>query len=208
MGFPNSLTGYALELSDVTSPNFVALSGPNSALLKNFGGSLVASVNGGAYAPLGGTSGYPLGVRQIVNFTTGVFASGIVSIPRDNTIPQITEGDQFLSVAITPQSATSSLLIFASLMLSPAAPNSYQAALFRDSTANAIGCIGTWGPTALEFNPITLIVVTPSVSVAPTTFRVRAGTSTANTLYFNGNGTPGMLGGSIASGITVAEFGA
>jgi len=207
MSFPNSLTGYSLELSDTTNPNFVPLSGANSALVKNFGGSLVASVNGGAYAPLGGVSGYPLGVRQIVNSYTGVFASGSVAIPRDNTIPQITEGNLFLTATITPQSATSTLVILVSLMLSPGVPNSYQAALFRDAGVNALGVQATFQASANELGPISMQVVVPSGSVAPSTFTVRAGNSTATALQLNGSAGLQIFGGTASSGITIVEFG-
>ena len=207
MGFPNNLTGYALELSDVTNPNFVPLSGANSALVKNFGGSLVASINGGAYAPLGGTSGYPLGVRQIVNSYTGVVASGSTAMPRDNTIPHITEGNLFLTVSITPQSATSTLVIFVSLMLASGVPNSYQAAVFRDAGVNALGVQASFQANANEMGPISLQLVTPSGSVAPSTFTVRAGCSTATPLQLNGTAGVQQFGGTASSGITIVEFG-
>lgn len=167
-----------------------------------------SATSSGVAFPLGVTAAgvYPGGVRQIVNSYTGAYASGTASISRAS-IPQISAGTQFLSLAITPKSATSSLLITVSMMLAPAAPNSYQVAVFRDSTAPTIGCIGTFGPTANEFTLVTLFVTTPSTSTAATTFTVRAGTSTANTLYLNGNGGL-VLGGSVSSGITIVEFGA
>jgi hypothetical protein len=51
-------------------------------------------------------------VVQIVNSQTGAMASGNTAIPDDDTIPQITEGTEFLTLAITPQSVTNKLMLF------------------------------------------------------------------------------------------------
>jgi len=45
-------------------------------------------------------------VVQVVNFSTSDHATGTTVLPYDNTIPQKTEGHQYISVSITPKSAT------------------------------------------------------------------------------------------------------
>ena len=50
-------------------------------------------------------------VLQVVNTMNGAVATGTTIIPQDNTIPQITEGTEFMTLAITPTSATSQLRI-------------------------------------------------------------------------------------------------
>ena len=57
-----------------------------------------------------------IGVTQ-----TGAVATGTTQIPSDDTIPQNTEGDEYMTLAFTPNSATSTLIIqvtiFAGLVL-------------------------------------------------------------------------------------------
>ena len=50
-------------------------------------------------------------VVQVVNTQTGAHASATGTFPNDDTIPQITEGSQFLSLAITPASTSNKLLV-------------------------------------------------------------------------------------------------
>jgi hypothetical protein len=42
-------------------------------------------------------------VIQVVHVQDGAYASGTTTIPLDNTIPQNTEGTEFMSLAITRQ---------------------------------------------------------------------------------------------------------
>ncbi len=52
-----------------------------------------------------------VGVQQVVVTQTGAVASGTTVIPYDDTIPQNTEGDEYITRSITPKSATSKLVI-------------------------------------------------------------------------------------------------
>ena len=51
------------------------------------------------------------GVVQVVNTTTGAVATGTTTMPQDDTIPQNTEGDEYMTLAITPKDATNKLKI-------------------------------------------------------------------------------------------------
>ncbi len=57
-------------------------------------------------------------VVQVVNFQTGAAATGTGLIPIDDTIPQITEGNEYMTLAITPTNATNKLKITVVAMLS------------------------------------------------------------------------------------------
>ena len=61
--------------------------------------------------PISGVKGPPgdpgVGLLQTVSYQTGAVATGTTIIPFDDTIPQITEGNEFMTLAITPRSATS-----------------------------------------------------------------------------------------------------
>ncbi len=81
-----------------------------------------------------------VGVQQVVSTITGAVATGATVLPVDDTIPQNNEGDQYMSLAITPKSATSTLVIevVCNGSSSAAGGNYISAALFQDSTANAL----------------------------------------------------------------------
>lgn len=143
---------------------------------------------------------------QTVTSATGAVATGTTIIPRDDTIPQNTEGTQFLSVAITPTSATSILEIEAVLMLSCSVTSDVIAALFRDSNANALAVASQYATTNLGVMEVVLIHRVVAGSTAATTFAVRAGPMTAGTVTFNGASGGRYYGGVMASSITVTEI--
>jgi len=154
----------------------------------------------------------PIGkqIAQVQYFQTGAVATGTTKIPLDDTIPQITEGDQYMSLSITPQNAASTLEINIVLNGNENADTSdlITVALFKDSVANAIAATSTpcsglgWGPTNLVF--------THRISAGSTseqTFTVRAGLNTASTFVFNGgDGTGRKFGGVLASSIKITEY--
>jgi hypothetical protein len=150
----------------------------------------------------------PLGkVIQVVNFQTGAVATGTTVIPQDNTIPQITEGDQYMILAITPTSALNKLLIQVVAMHGTPTDNSWIAsALFVGSTANALASCVQYesGIDAIRINTFSHSMVAGATTEL--TFRVRSGQDTAGTLTFNGYNSAGKYGGSLASSITITEY--
>lgn len=173
--------------------------------------SWVAATSQWVPTTLSGGGGYPSGVRQIAYSTTSTGVSSAATVPLDNTIPQITEGFEVLTCSITPQSATSTLFVLATLYCS----NSYSgistiiASIFRDSTANAIGTVATaiWASNTMITIPI--LVRTSSSSTVATTFRLRAGSNGYGTTYINGVVSLGQLfGGAAATSLMVVEVGA
>lgn len=143
-------------------------------------------------------------VLQQVEFYTGTSATGTTTIPLDNTIPQITEGTQFLTLGITPISATSKLKIEVTALVQYSVFVFLATALFRDSGADAIATVLTTtsrtNPTDTRQSTITYTV--PSNSTTLTTFTVRCGGNNAGTLTFNAGA---FYGGTLASGITITE---
>jgi len=159
----------------------------------------------------GGGGGYATGVRQIVSSYTQAVSSTTTVLPADNTIPQNTEGAQFLAVTITPQSATSTLLVTATIgAFTVSATLTPVAALFRDSAANAFAAgvqVATSGTSA----HMVLSAAVASSSTASTTFKLRMGPNAAGTLYINGYpSSPSPLqyfGGVCQTGLVVMEVG-
>ena len=145
-------------------------------------------------------------VLQVVNSQTGAVATTTTTTPIDDTIPQITEGGQFLSLAITPISATSKLLFEIVLMISTSGANSTIVALFQGATANAIAAAMTNSGATLNTTAALNYFMT-SGTTSSTTFTVRAGPS-GGTLTVNGNGGSRYLGGVQYSSITITEIAA
>ena len=161
------------------------------------------SVGGG-----GGGGGYATGVRQVVYATLGTQTFSASTIPFDNTIPQITEGFQILTVSITPQSITSNLYVLAIANISCSQVATGALAIFRDSTANAYGVASTAVLTANTSENLSVIAMIPSDSTSASTIRLRGGANNGN-LYVNGSAASGQgFGGRFATSLMVMEVGA
>jgi hypothetical protein len=146
-------------------------------------------------------------VIQRVNYQTGAVATGTTTIPADDTIPQNTEGDEYLSLSITPSSSSNLLFIHCVVCISNSANNSLAIALFQDSTANALA-------TTMDYRLATIQTTIPlsyymaAGTTSSTTFKVRAGGSNAGTTTLNGWGGDRKYGGTMASSITITEIAA
>lgn len=145
------------------------------------------------------------GIAQIQSTQTGAVATGTTIIPQDDTIPQITEGDEYMTASITPTASTSTLEVEVSIMVTSSVLTWVTAALFRDSTANALAAAMVYGVTTTTGGFITFKHRVVAGSTSATTFRVRAGGSAAGTTTFNGVSGGRQLGGVMASSITVTE---
>ena len=148
-------------------------------------------------------------VRQIVNVQSGVVDTGTTQVPYDDTIPQITEGDEYMTLAVTPKSATNKLLIQVVCVIANSNAGAHEAltaALFQDATAGALAGISNHlsfvnEPIILNFSHFMTSGTTSS-----TTFRIRAGCHAAGTTTFNGQGGARRLGGVTVSSITITEI--
>lgn len=133
---------------------------------------------------------------QVQISATGSVATGATTLPNDDTIPQNTEGDQYLSQAITPSSAANAIDIEAQLFLSTGAASNQimTAALFQDSTANAVAAASN---TTIQDGPFQTRLKRRLLAggTSATTFKARAGLGAAGTTTFNGNATARYFGG-------------
>lgn len=141
-------------------------------------------------------------VVQVVNYQTGALASGSTTIPDDDTIPQNTEGNEYMTLAITPKSATNKLRIdvvgnFSGLT------EVLAVALFQDSTANALASTRNLIDSGNSIT-VSFIHYMTAGTTSETTFKVRAGVRTGTT-YLNGSSTR-KHGGVMASSITITEI--
>lgn len=127
-------------------------------------------------------------------------------IPHDDTIPQNTEGKEFMSLAITPKSTTNILVIETDILLSSSVTNNLIAALFQDTGANALAATVTAQQVATGAASIHLTHALTSGTTSSTTFKVRGGASLAGTTTFNGSSAARLFGAITKSAMKVTEY--
>ncbi len=145
-------------------------------------------------------------VVQIVNTKDGAVATTTTVMPEDDTIPQNTEGGEFMTLAITPKNTANILKIDVSVNLSHSGNNDVIAALFQDSTADALAAAITQDGTNNLDHFITFSYYMTAGTTSATTFKVRCGAGGAGTLTFNGASSSRKMGGVMASSITITEY--
>jgi hypothetical protein len=146
-------------------------------------------------------------VVQVVNTNYSAATTTATTIPSDNTIPQNTEGFEFMSQAITPKSATNRLVIDVIWFGSTSAAGvDINVALFQDATVSALAATSTWMLTATGRVVIPLKHSMISGTTSSTTFKVRAGSSAASTTTFNGASGVSYFSTATKSSIQITEY--
>ncbi len=147
-------------------------------------------------------------VLQVVSNTLLTIASQTTVMPSDNSIPQNTEGDEVLTVTITPQLSTSTLeIIFTAGSANPGTPAIFTLALFQDSTGNALAAKSLLCGSSSRRIPAFLKHVMTSGTTSSTTFKIRCGPSSAGTTRINGtSGGTQQFGGVCQTILTVTEY--
>jgi len=130
-------------------------------------------------------------VLQVQSVENATYITSTNNIPRDNTIPQITEGVQVLQINITPQSSSSYLFFICEYHIQEASNqgDGGVAALFQTGVSNAYavwyqgltsGGAGENMPTASG------IAMIPNSSTSAQSWTVRFGTDTGTMLTLGG----------------------
>lgn len=146
-------------------------------------------------------------VVQSVNTPFTVSLTGTTSIPVDDTIPQNTEGTEFMTQAITPTDAANLLKIEVVFNVAQTGNASKTTvALFQDSTADAINAVGNGNSPSNSLYCITFTHWMTAGTTSETTFKVRAGSQASETLTFNGASGSRLFGGAMASSMTITEY--
>jgi len=222
--FVMTTSGYVTGLSGLSAGNVYFVSPSSAGAITATEPSTVGQISKPVFVTDSTTTGYFVNYRgyivpsatsgglvvQRVSTQTGAVASGSTAFPIDDTIPQITEGDQYMSLAITPQDANNILVITVTIMGSESTAASYAgfyAALFQDATANALAAMGASNYVSAN-NPTEVVFthIMTAGTTSATTFRVRAGVPTG-TFVFNGvSGPTRQMGGVMASSIQITEY--
>lgn len=143
---------------------------------------------------------------QRVSTMDSAVATGTTTIPVDDTIPQqSTEGDLYISQAITPSNASNVLEISVVINGACSAAADVVAALFQDATENALAA--SWDRVVAADEPCQIVFthIMTAGTTSATTFKVHVG-PTAGTFTFNGESGARRFGGVIASSISIKEY--
>lgn len=152
------------------------------------------------------TSDLYVRTAQIVVTELTADFSTAATIPYDASIPQSGEGAEYITAAITPINAGSTLEIEAHLMVGGSAGGMIIAALFKDSDADAIEteCLGSPGGNSMY--PFVFRARVSAASTSARTYKLRIG-SNGITVYVNRiSGTADLFGASVVSRLIVREL--
>lgn len=159
----------------------------------------------GGTIPAWATPPVPVGGQvQMVNTQVVTSTTSSTALPNDDTIPAITEGGEFMTLAITPTHASNKLKIEVVCNVANDSVEQLYAALFQDATSPALAA-GASQNALGNVGAITFIHYMAAGTTSATTFRVRAG-GASGTTTFNGAAGARKLGGVLASSITITEI--
>ena len=143
-------------------------------------------------------------VANIVSFGNGSVVNCNSSIPLDDTIPQNTEGVQALTVSIRPTNVNNKIKIKVFLTGSLTTAAHAVAAVFQDSTANALNATVQYGDNSGWTVPLSMCTIIKAGTISYTTFNVRAGV-TSGSYYLNADSGGTRFFGGVSNSIIVVE---
>lgn len=145
-------------------------------------------------------------IVQRVSNQTGAVATGTTVVTPDDSIPQITEGDEYMTQAITPTNTNNILEIqITAVFANSVASDTISVALFQDATAGALAAVMSDSVGANDPKVITFTHTMTAGTASSTTFRIREGAA-SGTNTFNGKAGLRILGGVIASSMIIREY--
>lgn len=208
----NGMTGQSTKTAafDALSPlttagDIIYRNGSNNVRLPIGAALQQLRTNAGATAPEWFTPVVTSQVAQMVSASNNAYSNGLTVIPNDDTIPQIGEGTQILSVSITPTTNASRIIV---TVYVPAACGSIEdvtVALYQAGTANALAALvkalGLNGSTEFFFTS-----VLATGSTAAVTLSVRIGSASGGQWEVNGASGARKLGGVMRAYLTAVEY--
>lgn len=190
-----SNTSYAVLCGGTTSTNPI-----QSVASVGSAGQVLTSNGAGALPTFQG-----IAVLQQVRTNKLTLQSITAIIPQDDTKPQITEGTEVLSLAITPKSATSVLQI-QFIAMGTSTGNAYAtAALFEAASTNAIQVTNLSNNQNDSWQTWTLMKYVTSGTTSTQTYSIRMGVS-AGTLSINGYAGSRYYGGAAEAELIITEY--
>ena len=150
-------------------------------------------------------------VLQIVSNLSGASQTGTTVMNVDNTIPQITEGDEYYTLAITPASTSNTLEITCQFQIeNNGGARLLTGALFNTDShsTNALASASDYAPTGGRMHRLVFTHVMTAPSASSTTFRLRGRAETSGTTVINSHNASLFFNGTMRSGIIIKEYSA
>ncbi len=138
----------------------------------------------------------------------GTYETTTTEIPRDDTIPQQTEGAEALTVSITPKAAGNILQVEAGGVFGlVSGASNVNLALFQDATAAAIGASAVFLSVSASLASGEVKARVTAASTSETTFKLRFGAADGTSeVARNGDDTSRIFGGTAKTYIRVTEI--
>lgn len=147
--------------------------------------------------------------RVMVDSAYAVYTGGTgftSIIPLDSTVPQITEGDQIVSLSFTPKSASNKLRIRFRSGASVTNLNNVIAAIFVGTGPNAVAATYVTNTVAGYLHQITIETEVDAPGTSAVNIQVRMGVSSAGTYSpVNQAGVGATLGAGMSQATLVVE---
>lgn len=137
------------------------------------------------------STGQPVSLKdrlvQRVIASTGSVATGTTLIPKDNTTPQSTEGDQYLTLSITPKKAGNKIIVdIVANVCHSVSGAQIAAALFKNSGTSAVAVGAHEAGQTDKLQQIRILYEDTAADTSTITYKLRIGGSAAGTTTVNG----------------------
>lgn len=145
------------------------------------------------------------GVLQVATSAYTTYGNTGVALIFDDTIPQRTEMTDITSIAFTPRSASSTLVIIGLVQGYLHATGTAAVGIFENGNASALRAVAQ-STTGGYYLPLSIVHTVPSGSTSARTYVMSAGGG--QTYYINGSNTGRLFGGAFSCPLVIIEIGA
>ena len=200
----NTIGGDKLTLASQAAGDIMYYNGTDWIRLAKGTADQVLTMNDGATAP-NWEAAPTKGLQNFVSTSTSAVFTTATSFPIGDSVAQNTDGAELFTLAITPTSASNTLIIEATVVWSiNGSGRAIGIGIFQDSTAGALASVYSRQDTSATpcTTPITHVMAAGTTS--STTFKVRVGPN-GNTLTVNGESGGRRLGGVAATTFRIWE---
>lgn len=152
-----------------------------------------------------GSTPLPGTVLQSIRTDLGAASSSTAQIPLDDTIPQVTEGAQFMSQQITPIFSCNLIAVNAQAVFGIAGNSLLISALFKSGSNDAFAVADVYNDTSGGKRTVTLSGLLLANTASAITLTFRSGNNTGTTITFNGTAGTRQFGGASNSYMQAQE---
>jgi hypothetical protein len=130
-----------------------------------------------------------------------VHSTSTATMPTGDTAPTNTDGAELLSLSITPQSSSNTVLLHVTLVLGAGAVRDFIVTILRGTTVIAAAKQYVNGIATISFS-----AEDAPATTSATTYSVRAGVTAGATWSINGDGSSRVMGGKAISSLSAIEY--